>query len=84
MDVTIQPLRRSTNVLAALRADGWTIECGQDGAVCVRHPLAADEEAVRSRLHDLGLLTAGFLRIEFCHTNPRRDARQNARSAGPA
>jgi hypothetical protein len=84
MDVMIQPLRRSENFLAALRADGWTIESGQDGAVCVRHPLASDEEAVRSRLYDLGLLTASFLRIEFCHTGPRKGARQNARSAGPA
>jgi hypothetical protein len=66
-----------------LRADGWTIECGLDGAVCARHPLAADEEAIRHRLYDLGLLTASFLRIEFCHTVPRKGARSNTRSAGP-
>jgi hypothetical protein len=74
MDVMIQPLRRSDNFLATLRADGWLVECGQDGAVCARHPLAPDEGAVRSRLHGLGLLTAHFLRIEFCHPRPKQRA----------
>jgi hypothetical protein len=78
MEVTIQPLRRSENLLTTLRADGWTVECGQDGAVLARHPLAPDESALRSRLHGLGLLTSGFLRIEFCHVRPRKSAERNS------
>jgi hypothetical protein len=67
MHVSIQSLRRSEAFLTALREDGWSVECGPDGAVSARHPLAADEGAARRRLHGLGLLTSGALRIEFCH-----------------
>jgi hypothetical protein len=76
MHVRIQSLRRSEAVLGALREDGWAVEFGQDGAVCARHPLAADEGAARSRLHVLGLLTSGSLRIEFCHAGPGEGAEQ--------
>jgi hypothetical protein len=71
MHVHIQPVRRSEGFLAVLREDGWAVRPGRDGAVWARHPRAADEGAARSRLHSLGLLTSGSLRIEFWHAGPR-------------
>ena len=76
MHVRIQPLRGSEAFVVALREDGWAVECGHDGAVCARHPQVPDEGAARSRLHGLGLLTSGSLRIEFCHAGPREAAAQ--------
>jgi hypothetical protein len=67
MHVRIELLRWSEPILAALRRDGWAVESGQDGAVSARHPQAPNERAARRRLHGLGLLTSGSLRIEFCH-----------------
>jgi hypothetical protein len=67
MHIRIQSLGRSKTFLDALRDDGWAVEIGQDGAFCARHPRASNEGAARNRLHDLGLLTSGSLRIEFCH-----------------
>jgi len=74
MHVRIQLLRRPETFLAALRGDGWAVECGHDGAVCARHPQVPDEGSARSRLHGLGLLTSGSLRIEFCHARPGEGA----------
>jgi hypothetical protein len=78
MHVRIQSLRRSEKFLVAMRKDGWALQSGQDGVVCARHPLASDEAAVRSRLHDLGLLTSGSLRIEFCHGGQREGPEQDS------
>jgi hypothetical protein len=78
MHVSIQPLRQADSVYAALRGDGWAVESGPGGVLHARHPQAPDERAARSRLHDLGLLTAGSLRMEFCHPGPCRGAAQDA------
>jgi hypothetical protein len=67
MHIWIQPVRRSDTFLVALRDDGWAVELGQEGAVRARHPSVTDEGAARRRLHHLGFLTSGALRIEFCH-----------------
>jgi hypothetical protein len=69
MHVRIELLRLSEPILAALRKDGWEVAFGQDG-VTARHPEAPDGSAARRRLHGLGLLTSGLLRITFCHTGP--------------
>jgi hypothetical protein len=78
MQVRIQSLRRSEAVFAALREDGWALQAGQDGAVCARHPLAPDEDTARSRLHELGLLTSGSLRIEFRRAGRNEGAGQDS------
>ena len=69
MHVRIELLRQSEPILASLRKDGWEVAFGQDG-VSARHPQASDVSAARRRLHGLGLLTSGSLRITFCHTGP--------------
>jgi hypothetical protein len=69
MHVRIELLRQSEPILAALREDGWAVAFGQDG-VRARHPQAPDVSAARRRLHGLGLLTSGSLRITFCHAGP--------------
>jgi hypothetical protein len=76
MHVRIELLRWSEPILVSLRKDGWVLESGQGGTLSARHPQAPDERAARSRLHGLGLLTSGSLRIEFCHAGPREDAAQ--------
>ena len=76
MHVRIELLRRSEPILAALRKDGWEVAFGQDG-VSARHPEAPDVSAARRRLHGLGLLTSGSLRITFCHTGPWKAAEQD-------
>jgi hypothetical protein len=75
MLVRIELLRRSEAILAALRKDGWEVALREDG-VSARHPQAPDEGAARRRLHGLGLLTSGSLRIKFCHAGPRQAAAQ--------
>ena len=75
MHVRIELLRRSELILAALRKDGWEVAFGPDG-VSARHPQAPDERAARRRLHGLGLLTSGSLRIKFCHAGRREAAEQ--------
>ena len=77
MHVRIELLRWSEPILVALRRDGWAVESGQDG-VSARHPQAPNERAARRRLHGLGLLTSGSLRIEFCHAGPREAAAQDS------
>ena len=69
MHVRIELLRQSEPILAALRKDGWEVAFGQDG-VSARHPQAPNESAARRRLHGLGLLTSGSLRIEFRDARP--------------
>ena len=78
MHVRIELLRWAEPILAALRADGWAVESGQGGALSARHPQAPDERAARHRLHGLGLLTSGSLRIEFCYAVPREAAAQGS------
>ena len=75
MHVRIELLRQSEPILAALRKDGWQMAFGQDG-VSARHAQAPDVSAARLRLHGLGLLTSGSLRITFCHTGPWKAAEQ--------
>ena len=75
MHVRIELLRQSEPILAALRKDGWVVAFGQDG-VSARHLLAPNVSAARRRLHGLGLLTSGSLRITFCHVGPWESAEQ--------
>ena len=76
MHVRIELLRWAEPILVALRKDGWAVESGRDG-VSARHPQAPNERAARRRLHGLGLLTSGSLRIEFCYAVPREAAEQD-------
>jgi hypothetical protein len=69
MHVKIELLRQSEPILATLQKDGWEMAFGQDG-VNARHQEAPDVSAARRRLHGLGLLTSGSLRITFCHIGP--------------
>jgi hypothetical protein len=75
MHVKIELLRQSELILAALRKDGWEVAFGEDG-VSARHAKAPDVSAARLRLHGLGLLISGSLRIKFCQARPREAAEQ--------
>jgi hypothetical protein len=65
MKVYIQMLRSPATLRKTLEADGWRLEAAPEGAVRARHPHLRDEADVRSRLHQLGLLTSSAVRIEF-------------------
>ena len=58
-------LRDAATPLQALRGDGWRLRDEPGGVVRGTHPEAPDEAAARERLHRLGLLTSGALRIRF-------------------
>ena len=50
----------------SLRQDGWVIVEKGDAEIDVAHPQVKTEDAARIRLHRLGLLISGAVRIEFC------------------
>jgi hypothetical protein len=65
MKVHLRFLRQAGGLRAALQNDGWHVEQEKDKSLLAWHPEASDESAVRGRLHQLGLLTSGSLRIDF-------------------
>jgi hypothetical protein len=65
MDVCIQRLRHAGDLQEILRKDGWHLDDRPENEILAKHPQVLNESAARSRLQHLGLLTAGFLRIEF-------------------
>jgi hypothetical protein len=68
MNIRFNLLRSASVFEATLRRDGWVISTLND-EIDATHPEVSDEEAARSRLHRLGLLTSGSLRIEFSPPN---------------
>jgi len=66
MRVHLSSLRSSEDFRETLQKDGWTI-CAAAGpkSLNATHPLVHDEDSARFRLHCLGLLISGSLRIEF-------------------
>jgi hypothetical protein len=65
MRIHLRFLRQSEITQEALQRDGWKLEWERADSLFARHPLVENEAAARHRLHDLGLLTARFLSIEF-------------------
>jgi hypothetical protein len=65
MQMHVQFLRRSTDLAALLVRDGWRLEPQGDRFFRAEHPRVENEDAARSRLHLLGLLTSCSLRIDF-------------------
>jgi len=65
MKVHMSYLRTSHDFRETLRNDGWKITTDTSGGLEVTHPQLRDEKSTRARLHRLGLLTSGSLRIEF-------------------
>ena len=67
MQINMEFLRESDDDFRdSLQQDGWVILPGKgDREIEVSHPQVTSECAARIRLHRLGLLTSGALRIEF-------------------
>jgi hypothetical protein len=73
MNVHMNLLRWSDDFRATLRKDGWVILAAErKEELDASHPQVKDEDAARSRLQGLGMLTSGSLRIDF---RPRCRAR---------
>jgi hypothetical protein len=71
MRVLFQPFAARVELKRILLADGWTLDAELTDTVLAEHPSVDDEAAARSRLHRLGLLTSGRLRINFLPTSRR-------------
>ena len=67
MQINMKFLRASDDDFRdSLQEDGWVILPGKgDREIEVSHPQVTSEGDARIRLHRLGLLTSGALRIEF-------------------
>ena len=67
MQIHMEFLRHSEDDFRdSLRQDGWVISAGEgDKETEITHPQVTSEGAARIRLHRLGMLTSGAIRIEF-------------------
>jgi hypothetical protein len=65
MKVIINILGDHDNVRRLLRNDGWQLQEKIAGSISALHPEVESEQEARFRLHSLGLLTSGSLRVEF-------------------
>jgi hypothetical protein len=65
MRVHLRFLRNSDVGREVLENAGWLLERDIDDSVWARHPHVVDEPSARSRLQDVGLLTACSVSIEF-------------------
>jgi hypothetical protein len=63
--VRIEVLPGQPDIAPLLQDDGWSVTTEPDGSLSASHPAVADEAAARCRLEELGLLTAGSVRITF-------------------
>jgi hypothetical protein len=71
MRVHLRFLRNSDVGREVLENAGWLLERDVDDSVWARHPHVIDEPSARSRLHDVGLLTACSVSIEFIKLKSR-------------
>ncbi len=65
MRIAIECLQPGPDISNRLQRDGWTVEQVEDRLLLADHPSVSSEEGARLRLHRLGLLTSGRLRIHF-------------------
>jgi len=71
MRVHLRFLRNSDVGREVLENAGWLLERDVDDSVWARHPYVVDEPSARSRLHDVGLMTACSVSIEFIKPKAR-------------
>jgi hypothetical protein len=65
MDVHVEVVGRAGDLRALLEENGWGLKEGVPNHFTATHPDVSDQPMARSRLHKIGLLTSGRLRIEF-------------------
>ena len=65
MNIHFDLLQSSRDLRETLARDGWQLLAEGNDELDASHPEVRDETAARNRLHHLGLLTAGSVRIEF-------------------
>lgn len=65
MKIAIETLQPGPDISKKLEKDGWTVEQVDGGLLLAEHPSVSNESLARLRLHQLGLLTSGQLRIHF-------------------
>jgi len=64
--IRIITLQDHDTLKETLLKDGWIIlPTGQNNGLDAAHPQVLDEDTARLRLHNLGFLISGSLRIEF-------------------
>ncbi|MBM4073520.1 MAG: hypothetical protein FJ271_32045 [Planctomycetes bacterium] len=65
MRIAIECLQPGADIGKRLQRDGWAVEQVDDRLLLADHPGVSSESAARIRLHQVGLLTSGRLRIHF-------------------
>jgi len=65
MTVHFELLQRPGEVRKILRSHGWRLDASHAHSVSASHPEVHDEAMARNRLHAMGLLTSGAVRITF-------------------
>jgi hypothetical protein len=65
MKVHLRILRQGEELQETLKNDGWQLQPEKDNSFSARHPEVLNEDAARSRLHRLDLLTSSSVWIEF-------------------
>jgi len=65
MKTQIRMLYDTDKILQSLQADGWVIDRETADAATITHASVKTEREARNRLHTLGLLTSGALRVKF-------------------
>lgn len=65
MKIAIECLQPGPDISNRLERDGWTVEQVDERLLLAEHPGVSNESMARIRLHHLGLLTSGRLRIHF-------------------
>jgi hypothetical protein len=70
MRVHLRFLREADIGRDALVRGGWLLERDVDNSVWAMHPQVIDESAARLHLHNVGLLTACSVSIEFVRRAP--------------
>jgi len=74
MKIHINLLRSADVFQETLRQDGWVVSAVErTDELEATHPQVGNEDTARSRLHRLGLLTSGSIRIEFLPQKRRWD-----------
>ena len=65
MQTRIDFLRTPGQLEQILRKDGWQLQAGSETVRNFKHPDVPDQDAARTRLYRLGLLTSGAVRVDF-------------------
>jgi len=82
MRMHIETVRHAALLKEQLEREGWRVDQALDGSFLASNGDIASEPDARQRLHQMGLLTSGKVRIEFLYSpHPRLRLARRAKEA---